>query len=254
MSTTPSRDPHASYRSVWSKKPILRLVYRDYYRRIAAACVTGETIEIGGGIGQLKSFIPSAISSDIQHSPMIDVVADAQNLPFRSGSISNIVMLDVLHHIEFPLLFLREAERVLRAGGRCVMIEPGITFGSTLFYRLIHPEPVDMGATPFVEGSPNPKRDPYDSNQAIPTLLATRDRFEFDRTFPDLEIVEVSWFSFWVYPLSGGFKRWTLIPEFFGRRLLEFEKSIEAALGRLLGFRMMIVLQKRSGYQVTEFH
>src|SRR5258706_444449 len=117
MSCTIPTDPHASYRSVWSQKPILRLVYEDYYRRIAAACVAGETIEIGGGIGQLKNFIPAAISSDIQHSPMVDVVADAQNLPFRSGAISNIVMLDVLHHIEFPILFFREAERVLRAGG-----------------------------------------------------------------------------------------------------------------------------------------
>jgi len=109
MSTTFSYDPHASYRSVWSSKPILRVVYRDYYRRIAEAWVAGETIEIGGGIGQLKTFIPTAISSDIQHSPMIDLVADAQNLPFRSGAISNIVMLDVLHHIEFPLLFFRES-------------------------------------------------------------------------------------------------------------------------------------------------
>src|SRR5437773_10509115 len=102
MSSTLSCDPHASYRSVWSKKPILRLVYKDYYGRIAEACGAGETIEIGGGIGQLKSFIPTAISSDIQHSPMIDVVADAQDLPFRSGAISNIVMLDVLHQVEFP--------------------------------------------------------------------------------------------------------------------------------------------------------
>lgn len=246
MSTTLSHDPHASYRSVWATKPILRLVYEDYYRRIAAACVPGETIEIGGGIGQLKNFIPAAISSDIQHSPMVDVVADAQNLPFGSGAISNIVMLDVLHHIEFPVLFFREAERVLRVGGRCVMIEPAITPGSTVFYRLIHPEPVRMRATPFIEGLPNPERDPYDSNQAIPTLLATRDRLQFERLFPNLEFVEVSWFSFWVYPLSGGFKRWTLMPEALGRRVLAFEKRIESALGRMLGFRTMIVLQKKS--------
>jgi SAM-dependent methyltransferase len=245
MSTIPSSDPHASYRSVWSKKPILRVVYEDYYRRIASECVSGETIEIGGGIGQLKDFIPHAISSDIQHSPMIDVVADAQNLPFRSGALGNIVMLDVLHHVEFPVLFFREAERVLRAGGRCIMIEPAITLGSTLFYRLIHPEPVRMSAAPFVEGSPNPDRDPYDSNQAIPTLLATRDRRQFEKLFPNLELVKISWFSFWVYPLSGGFKSWTLMPEFLGRRILALEKRIESAFGRFLGFRTMIVIEKR---------
>ena len=74
-SAVPVSDPHSSYREIWSRKPILRLVYQDYYRRIAAMCVPGETIEIGGGIGQLKGFIPAAWSSDIQHSPMVDIVA-----------------------------------------------------------------------------------------------------------------------------------------------------------------------------------
>lgn len=245
ISTAAPSDPHSTYRDVWSKKPILRLVYQDYYRRIADMCVPGETIEIGGGIGQLKGFIPSAWSSDIQHSPMVDIVADAQKLPFRSGGISNIVMLDVLHHIEFPTLFFKEAVRVLRPGGRCVMVEPGITWGSTVFYRFIHQEPVRMRDYPLSEGTPDPDRDPYDSNQAIPTLLVTRDRKEFEARFPDLEIVHVSWFSFLVYPLSGGFKRWTLIPEPIGRRLLELEKMVEAKLGRWFGFRTMIVLQKK---------
>lgn len=86
MSSPAPSDPHSIYRDVWSKKPILRLVYQDYYRRIAEKCVPGETFEIGGGIGQLKGFIPAAWSSDIQHSPMVDVVADAQKLPFRPGA------------------------------------------------------------------------------------------------------------------------------------------------------------------------
>src|SRR6516164_6092142 len=101
-------DPHAEYRAVWEQKDTLRLIYHDYYRRIGAFCTPGVTIELGGGIGQLKSFMPNAILSDIQKSPMIGVVADAQRLPFQSGAISNIVMLDVLHHIEFPTLFFEE--------------------------------------------------------------------------------------------------------------------------------------------------
>ena len=109
-------DPHFEYRTVWSNKSVLGVVYGDYYRRIVACCVPGATVELGGGIGQLKSFMPDAILSDIQKSPMIDVVADAQRLPFQSSAISNIVMLDVLHHIEFPSLFFEEALRVLRPG------------------------------------------------------------------------------------------------------------------------------------------
>ena len=34
---------------------------------------------------------------------MVRFVADAQNLPFADGTLGNIVMVDVLHHIEYLL-------------------------------------------------------------------------------------------------------------------------------------------------------
>jgi SAM-dependent methyltransferase len=245
MSSAPRSDPHAEHRGIWASKKLLRLVYEDYYRRLAGACGPGITLEIGGGIGQLKAFMPDAISSDIQFSPMIDVVADAQKLPFQSQAIGNIVMLDVLHHIEFSVLFFEEASRVLRSGGRCIMIEPAITQGSSAFYRFLHPEPVCMSADPLIKGSPNPLKPPYDSNQAIPTLLATRDKAGFQRLFPEFDFAAVEWFSFLAYPLSGGFRKWSLLPFWLGKPILQGEKLIERLLGRLFGFRIMIVLHKR---------
>jgi SAM-dependent methyltransferase len=237
-------DPHAKYRKIWATKKLLKLVYDDYYRRISDACVPGVTVEIGGGIGQFKEFSPEAISSDIQQSPMIDVVVDAQRLPFRAAAVSNIVMLDVLHHVEFPALFFDEALRVLRPGGRCIMIEPGITWGSSAFYRFFHVEPVDMTADPLVKGSPDPLKEPYDSNQAIPTLLATRDRALFMQRYPEFEFVRLRWFSFLAYPLSGGFRRWSLVPHRIGKTLLRWERLFEKKFGRLFGFRIMIVLKR----------
>jgi SAM-dependent methyltransferase len=237
-------DPHRQYREIWTKKNILQLIYKDYYRRITTACAPGVTIEIGGGIGQFKTFMPDAISSDIQNSPMIDVVADAQKLPFRNASIGNIVMLDVLHHVEFPSLFFEEASRVLRSGGRCIMIEPAITFGSSAFYRIFHPEPVCMSVDPLVKGSPDPLKAPYDSNQAIPTLLATREKTNFMRQFPEFRFLRVRWFSFLAYPLSGGFRKWSLLSCRVGKLVLKWERGFEKRFGRLLGFRIMIVLEK----------
>jgi SAM-dependent methyltransferase len=237
-------DPHAEYREIWASKKLLKSVYDDYYHRIAEACVPGVTIEIGGGIGQFKEVLPEAISSDIQHSPMIDVVADAQRLPFRTAAISNIVMLDVLHHVEFPALFFEEALRVLRPGGRCIMIEPAITWGSSAFYRLFHIEPVRMKADPLVKGSPDPLKEPYDSNQAIPTLLVTRDKSRFRQLYPQFEFLRVRWLSFLAYPLSGGFRRWSLMPHGLGKTVLKWERIFEKRFGRLCGFRIMIVLRR----------
>ncbi|HEX8168888.1 MAG TPA: class I SAM-dependent methyltransferase [Beijerinckiaceae bacterium] len=242
---TRSADPLAGYRSVWDRKPVLRVVYDDLFRRIAGACAPGLTLEIGGGSGNLKGRLPQVIASDIQFAPWLDLVADAQRLPFADGALSNMVMVDVLHHIEYPLAFFREAGRALRPGGRIVMIEPAITPGSTLFYRLVHEEPVDMSADPLAVGEPRPDRNPYESNQAIPTLIATRHRERFHEAMPGLRIADVRWFSFAVYPLSGGFKPWSLVNGAMAKLGLKLERWLEPALGRLAGFRMMLVIEKR---------
>jgi SAM-dependent methyltransferase len=237
-------DQLTDYRSIWERKPVLRLVYDDFYDRIAAACRPGRTIEIGGGIGNLKRRLAEVVATDVQYAPWLDCVADAQRLPFADGCAANIVMVDVLHHLEFPVVFFREAARVLRPGGRVLMVEPAITWGSSLFYRLLHHEPVRTSADVLGDGDPNPRRDPYDSNQAIPTILATRDRERFHRLCPTLRIASVRWFSFAAYPLSGGFQPWSLVGEDFARRLLRIERALEPALGRLTAFRMLLVVEK----------
>jgi SAM-dependent methyltransferase len=240
----PASDALADYRGVWERKPILRVIYDDFYDRIAAACRPGLTIEIGGGIGNLKQRLGEEVATDIQHAPWLDCVADAQRLPFADEAAANIVMVDVLHHLEFPAVFFREAARVLRPGGRVVMVEPAITWGSTLFYRLLHHEPVCTSADVLVDGRPDPRRDPYASNQAIPTLIATRDKDRFHRLFPTLRIASVQWFAFAAYPLSGGFKPWSLISEGMARRMLRVERALEPVLGHLAAFRMMLIVEK----------
>jgi len=238
-------DDLANYRMSWGRKPVLRTIYSDFFARLAAHCKPGRTLEIGGGIGNLKDMLPNVISSDIQFSDHLDIVADAQSLPSRDDAFTNIVMLDVLHHLEFPIRFLNEAMRTLEPGGQIVMIEPAITLGSSLFYRLIHHEPVRTSADPLIDGEPDPERDPYDSNQAIPTLLVTKYRQKQQVLVPGLKLRNVEWFSFLAYPLSGGFKPWSLISEPMARRLLSFEKLLERPLGRIFGFRVLIVFEKR---------
>ena len=228
----------------WERKPVLRAVYQDFYRRIAAACVPGVTLEIGGGIGNLKRHLPDVVASDIRFAPGLDCVVDAQLLPLAASAIANLVMVDVLHHLEDPLGFFHEAERALRPGGRIVMVEPAITPGSTLFYRLAHHEPVRTSVDPFDDRRPVGGRVPVDPNQAIPTLIATRHRARFHALLPALRIVRTDWFSLASYPLSGGFKPWVLIPAGLVRPLLQAERAVEGAVGRLAAFRLMLVVEK----------
>lgn len=235
------------YRAAWQRKPVLRAIYHDYYRRILAQCTTdGRTLEIGGGSGNLKTFLPDAVSTDILSAPWLDAVADAQALPFADGSFGNIVMVDVLHHLAYPKRFLLEARRVLRPGGRLVLIEPGITPLSHLFFHLLHPEPVRMQAQPLSDAPQCDPANPWDSNQAIPTLLFRRDANKLAAAIPGLRLVRAEWLSLFAYPLSGGFKPWSLLPAMAAPWLLRLEEGLLPLLGPLMAFRLLAVLERRS--------
>jgi len=233
------------YRDIWQKKPVLRALYGDYHRRMAAACSPGLTLEIGGGAGHLKELREDVLSSDIQLAPWLDLVADAQALPLADASLDNIVMLDVLHHVERPRRFFEEAQRCLRPGGRIVLLEPAMTPLSTLLYRFGHPEPVDMAADPLTDESPTPERDPYDANQAIPTLLFRRTPKRFARLFPELVLRRADLLSLFAFPLSGGFRPWSLVPAALIPPLLALESALLPLLGPLMAFRLLVVIERR---------
>ena len=237
-------DPLLEYREVWQRKPVLRAVYEDIYRRILESCAPGPILEIGGGCGNFKSFAPGTITTDILPAPWLDVVGDAQRLPFADSTFANVAMVDVLHHIEYPIRALTEFARVLRDGGRLVMCEPAITPLSGVFYRMFHEEPVDMSADPLTTGEISSDKNPYDSNQAIPTLLAGRYRSEVARRLPELRLIALERFAFIAYPLSGGFQPWCLLPEWAVRPLLTVEWSLRKAIGPVAGFRMLTVHEK----------
>jgi SAM-dependent methyltransferase len=234
------------HRAHWEKKKAVRLLYRDFHRQLLDICPEGRVLDIGGGTAHIKEFRPDVVSVDILKFPGIDVVADAHRLPFRDGFFAGVVMLDVLHHLERPVEFLREASRVLRPGGRLAMIEPGMTTVARRFYERFHDEPVDMSADAFAPVAINPARDPFDANQAIPTLLfATAPaRRRVEQTVPSLRIRSVEWHSLFAYPLSGGFQKWSLIPAALVRPMLAFENMMPSMVRKHLAFRMMIVLER----------
>jgi SAM-dependent methyltransferase len=234
-----------NHHKTWQQKPILQAIYHDFYRRIVKHCVQGTTLEIGGGTGNLKEYLPSVISTDIIESPWLDCVCDAQALPLMNNSISNIIGIDVLHHIERPVRFFNEALRLLRPGGRIILLDPAITPLSWFFYHFLHEEPVDLKAAPLDDGPLTPNRNSFDANQAIPSLLFNKHKQKFISKFPSFKILEANHISLWCYPLSGGFKSWSLIPAFAAKSILKLEQTLEPFLGRYLGFRLIIVLEKK---------
>ncbi len=101
-----------------------------------------------------------------------------------------------------------------------------------------------MGVDPLAEGRPDPRRNPYIGNQAIPTLLIGRDAVRLQQLEPAFELAAVRWLSLFAYPLSGGFKWWSLITTGAARSLLRLEDRFESFLGPFCGFRLMVVMEK----------
>ncbi len=232
------------YQRRWEEKPALRAVYADLHRRMSAASAPGPGLEIGGGIGNFAAEHGDLVRMDIQRSPGVQIAADAHRLPFAAASFDNLYLFDVLHHLQCPLLFFAEAERVLRSGGRLIMVEPGITRLSGLLYGMGHEEPVDFSWSPSADCVLDPAKDPYTSNQAIPTILFKRSTQWLAASRSSLRVVDAHWLSLFVYPLTGGFKAWSLMPASWVKPLLRVEEMLLPLLGRWMAFRLLVVLEK----------
>jgi SAM-dependent methyltransferase len=246
MNATGLDQRQLGHRGVWERKAAIRLLYRDFHRRLLESCPPGRVLDIGSGTAHIKDFRTDVVSTDILPFPGIDVVADAHRLPFPDQTFAGVVMLDVLHHLERPIEFLKETSRVLKPGGRLAMIEPAMTTVARRFYTHFHDEPVDMDADAFAPVAINPNRDPFEANQAIPALLfatpAARRRVE--QVVPSLRVRRVEWLSLFAYPMSGGFQNWSLIPAALVGPMLAFEGKVPEIVRRQIAFRMLVVIER----------
>ena len=238
----------AALRQAWESNEPLRVLYRRWYARIREVLPTrglGPWIEIGSGPGFAREFIPELELSDIVKASWHDRCVSADNLPFADASVGALVLFDVLHHLAAPARFFEEAVRVLRPGGRIVLCEPYISPVSSVVYRLFHPEPVDMGVRPLDEhGAPD--KDPFASNQAISTLLCRKvGQQELESSFPALKIARFERLAGLSYPATGGFSRPPLLPAGVWRALLALEDRLPVAVYRLIGFRLLAVIERR---------
>jgi len=236
-------------REIWNKKEILRLIYGDWYKEIVAWMKTpdrGINVELGCGCGSFKEFFPHLIATDIFPNPWVDIVVSGLNLPFSAHTVDNFILIDVLHHIEYPQVFFSQVQEILKPGGRIILVEPYISWFSYFIYRFLHHEPVDLHQQVLSENAPAslPLNDGF-ANEAIPSILFDRQWSCFCQKFPRLTLLKKKFFSFWAYPLSGGFNYNSRIGKRGYRWLHRLEQAVEKPLGRYLALRIFVVLERR---------
>jgi SAM-dependent methyltransferase len=235
----------AHQREAWERKPFLRRLYAEWFELIRErlAAVPGPTVELGSGIGSFKEHVPDAVTTDVEPTPWAESVVDAESQPYEDGSVANLVLVDVFHHLPRPARFLDEARRVLAPGGRAVILDPYCSPLSNVAYRRFHHERADMSVQPFGE-DPAVASAPLESNQARATLVFFRADEEYARRWPDLPIVDRRRLELLAYPLSGGFSKPQLVPDRLYGPVRTLERLLRPALP-LAAFRCLVVLERR---------
>lgn len=209
-----------SRRAIIKNKGLLRRIYAEWYARICQkipVTVSGQVLEIGSGGGFFKEVYPGCRTSEIFMISGVDVVLDARCMPLHDAALQALVMVDVFHHIPDAYAFLHEVQRVLRPGGRLIMIEPWRSPWSKCIYGNLHGEPFlpEAGARnatlrerwAFAASGPL-----SGANGALPWIVFHRDRDAFLREFPLLQIESIEPDYPFVYLASGGVSMRSLAP------------------------------------------
>ncbi|HLX59802.1 MAG TPA: methyltransferase domain-containing protein [Planctomycetota bacterium] len=236
-------------REIWQRKPILQILYHRWYAEIVAnLSALTPTVEIGAGCGNFKAFYPQCIATDVFKSgPWIDRVVDAHALDFADGEVGNIVVIDVLHHLQRPLEFLRQAAKALKPGGRLVVCEPAVTPWSRLVYGFGHHEPIDTHWDLFgLDGTP-PDPDPGHTfaNMGIAELLFWKFRAKTLEKAPSFKFIRARKTAFLLYPMTGGFSYKCYAPKFGFATALKIEDFVLRPFANwLTGMRMIVVLER----------
>lgn len=242
MTAAPATGWVDAHRAVWARKPLLRAFYtEEYFARIVRAMPPGRSLELGAGPGFFAQYRRCDVVTDVTPAPHLDQVVDVHAMPFDDASFDCVVGIDVAHHFYHPARGLREIARVLRPGGRLVLVEPWTGPVGTFVNKYLHTEECFPIADPWgpVLGQ---EKNALEGNATIPRTLFFDNAHDLaSRT--GLAVRELTPFSCLGFLGTGGFTRFAL-PEALGRALIRLERKLPPAALRQLAIKLFVVAER----------
>lgn len=134
------RDPGLTHRARLTLRPLSLAMQRAVAQEVAPSGPGQAVLDVGCGekpyLPHFSGVASSYVGLDVHAGEHVDVVADADVLPFDDGSFDVVVSTQMLEHVPDPARVVSEAHRVLRPGGVLLLS----THGTTLY----HPVPTDF--------------------------------------------------------------------------------------------------------------
>lgn len=234
--------------SLWESKPVVQELYRGFYREIKhylTSVPEGLTFEIGSGMGKIKEIIPECVTSDLFENPWLDRVENAYSLGLPDESVSNLILFDVWHHLEYPGSALAEFQRVLKRNGRLIIIDPYTSLLGKIVYGLFHHEPLGSGLPVEWLAPADTLWDqlPYFAAQSRAKMIFENRKYK-DGYLEAWNMIDIKILGSIGYFASGGFSGPQLYPDSTYRLI----KMLDLFLGRfpsIFGARMLIILEKK---------
>ena len=218
----------------------LGFLYKEWYELISKFLseIDGINIELGCGASFIDQINKSIKKTDVFLNSNTDFKLNAMDIGKDfENKISNLILVNVFHHISDPELFMKSAEKSLLSGGRIIMIEPSNNYWSRLVYKFIGHEPFDTSQIEWRFQSKDPL---LDSNQALSWIIFERDYEKFKNLFPMFSLIQKKNMMPFSYLLSGGHSFNTRI----GRLVRIIRKFERFFFDKYLGMFKLICLEK----------
>jgi len=233
-------------RKIYQNKDLIKIIYNNYYKNIKKNIYLSDKkkiLELGSGGGNIKKVIKECITSDQFKNKNIDRIENIYKINFKKNSISNIILIDVFHHLQFPSLALKEIHKVLIKNGRIIMVEPAMGLIPRIVYKIFHYEP--NGFNLKIKWNNIPKKIPssnkYFAAQAIPWRAFFLKELNLKSKY---SIKLIKPFSDFAFLLSGGYSYKALYPKILYSLIKLIDKILTSISIRIFSARMLIVLEK----------
>jgi SAM-dependent methyltransferase len=223
-------------------------LYRDQFKEFPNPAAL-SILEVGSGTSPLKQFLSNVLTSDVLDLDYFDLVFDCHDIDkldaIKNESLDVITLTNVLHHLKSPIGFLNRAANKLKPGGKVIATEPFFSLLSTLIFRYLHHEPVDLRiAEPELKNLHGPLAS---ANIALPWLIFFRRRDWVQRLNENYDVnrLSVRPFSAVSYMMTGGISRKLPIPGLLYRVMFPMDLALSRYLPWLCASFFTLILTRR---------